>query len=132
MTSKRVFIVGYPLSVISYNFHRHSKFFEEHAFIHRQYYEGEYVNIDPTFNVIEHNLPTQAGVSGAPIMARNEGNTKEVIIIGIHMHGAKIREIPNMGLMFTKEIVETIERFVRENEENYRNSDDDCAIDSKE
>jgi hypothetical protein len=125
MTSKRVFIVGYPLSKISYSFRRQSTVDEEHAFIQRQYYEGEYVNIDPTFNVIEHNLPTQAGVSGAPIMTRNEKKPKEVMIIGIHTHGAKIREFHNMGLLFTKAIVEMIEGFVRENEEKYWNSDDE-------
>ena len=58
------------------------------------------MGINPTFNIVEHNLPTQAGVSGAPIMARRRGNPNETIIIGIHTHGAKVSGVFNRGLLF--------------------------------
>lgn len=75
------------------------------------------MKIIPSSNIIEHNLPTQAGVSGAPIMFRSETNPKEIMIVGIHTHGAKKKGSYNMGLVFNKEMVEMIKRFKAENEE---------------
>lgn len=125
MDSNRVSIVGYPLSQIKYSFMRESIVEEESAFIKRQYYEGDYESLDPTSNIIQHNLPTQAGVSGAPIMARKKDNPKDTMIVGIHTHGTKSRQFCNMGLLFTKEIVEKIDAFVKSNGKKGSESEDE-------
>jgi hypothetical protein len=52
MDSKKVFIVGYPLSQIKYSFMRESIVEEKNAHIDRQQYEADYVNIDPAYNII--------------------------------------------------------------------------------